>query len=628
MLSLRPGSLIKYEKKEWTIEGYTQEGFLLLRELKSRNRTKIISVEHLWNELEEENKEEQTEDLWTGFTERQKEEALRRYRIIEPLINPDIKRTKHLVRQVAQVAGVNQSTIYEWLKRYRERGLLGLAPLNSLKGNRTSRLSAEQEEIMQKAIQEYYLSQQKLNIKAVYELMLLECRKRNIPPPHYNTLRYKIKGMSRLLVEKKREGNEIHPVKDSYNPKYPLEVIEIDHTKLDIIVVDPIFRKPVGRPYITVALDVFSRMIYGFYLSLDPPSYFSVGQTLLMGIRPKDSYLRRLNIDGSWNIFGIPGHIILHTDNAMEFQSKQLEFLLGYLGISQQFRPKGKPHYGGHIERFFRTLNEELHRLPGTTFSDVQKRGKYRPEEEASLTLDELERYIVQWIVGVYHKRPHSSLRKSPEEKFLEGILGTQDRPGTGYPDVPAPEELRRLEIELLPTYERTLTRKGIVLDYITYWSDTLISLYAKSGGKKCRIKADPRDARFIYVYDEQGKDYIKAYCRNLSFPVMTRWELRQVIEYMKEKQESMIDENTIAQAYEVLLSIKEDAVLKKKSARRDLERKRTQLEKMGYLEMAAGPAKAQDAEEEQKEHKTQLERIEKLEVKPLKIIRPFGGGK
>lgn len=64
----------------------------------------------------------------------------------------------------------------------------------------------------------------------------------------------------------------------------PLDIIQIDHTKVDVMVVDKETRQSIGRPYITVAIDIFSRMIYGFYISLEAPSYFSVGQCLLNAI--------------------------------------------------------------------------------------------------------------------------------------------------------------------------------------------------------------------------------------------------------------------------------------------------------------------------------------------------------
>ncbi|ELP2628267.1 hypothetical protein R1U59_005542, partial [Klebsiella pneumoniae] len=36
----------------------------------------------------------------------------------------------------------------------------------------------------------------------------------------------------------------------------PLEQVQIDHTVIDLIVVDDRDRQPIGRPYLTLAIDV------------------------------------------------------------------------------------------------------------------------------------------------------------------------------------------------------------------------------------------------------------------------------------------------------------------------------------------------------------------------------------
>lgn len=72
----------------------------------------------------------------------------------------------------------------------------------------------------------------------------------------------------------------------------PLDVVQIDHTKLDIIVVDREQRLPIGRPWITLAIDVYSRMVVGFCISLDPPGAMSTGYASRMRCCPKKPGLR------------------------------------------------------------------------------------------------------------------------------------------------------------------------------------------------------------------------------------------------------------------------------------------------------------------------------------------------
>lgn len=45
----------------------------------------------------------------------------------------------------------------------------------------------------------------------------------------------------------------------SFVTSYPLECVQIDHTKVNVILVDELIGSIAGRFWITVAIDVFSR---------------------------------------------------------------------------------------------------------------------------------------------------------------------------------------------------------------------------------------------------------------------------------------------------------------------------------------------------------------------------------
>ena len=79
------------------------------------------------------------------------------------------------------------------------------------------------------------------------------------------------------------------------NPRgnFPLELVQIDHTPLDLDLVDEENRESIGRAYLTLGIDVFSRMIMGFYISYEAPSFFNTGQCILNMIMPKDDFLKQ-----------------------------------------------------------------------------------------------------------------------------------------------------------------------------------------------------------------------------------------------------------------------------------------------------------------------------------------------
>lgn len=84
--------------------------------------------------------------------------------------------------------------------------------------------------------------------------------------------------------------------------------MQIDHTPLDVIVVDEVHRKPIGRPYLTLAIDVYSRMVAGLYVTLDAPSATSVAMCISHAMNTKNEYLRELGVEGDWPVWGRSAH--------------------------------------------------------------------------------------------------------------------------------------------------------------------------------------------------------------------------------------------------------------------------------------------------------------------------------
>jgi putative transposase len=97
-------------------------------------------------------------------------------------------------------------------------------------------------------------------------------------------------GLDLRLVMRKREGSEkarenFGPVNIStLRPEWPLGVLQMDHTPLDVIVVDNEHKLPIGRPWLTLAIDVAARQVAGIHVSLWAPSALSVSLTNDLGI--------------------------------------------------------------------------------------------------------------------------------------------------------------------------------------------------------------------------------------------------------------------------------------------------------------------------------------------------------
>ena len=138
-------------------------------------------------------------------------------------------------------------------------------------------------------------------------------------------------------------------------------------------------------------MDVFTRMVTGFYLTMDNPSRLSVSLSLLHAVFDKGAWLREREINTDWPIAGLPEY--LHADNGADFRSKAFIHACRDEGINIIWRPPGTPHFGGHVERLIGTQMGAIHFLPGTTQRNPSELGEYDSTKHSCLTLRELERY-------------------------------------------------------------------------------------------------------------------------------------------------------------------------------------------------------------------------------------------
>nr|WP_232337543.1 Mu transposase C-terminal domain-containing protein [Deinococcus arboris] len=411
------------------------------------------------------------------------------------------------------------------------------------------------------------------------------CRERGLEAPHYNTVRNRIAERTQYVQVAKRLGkktaeNRFRPhVAEFPGADYPLSVIQIDHTKLDVILVDYHHRLPLGRPWLTLALDLRTRLVAGYWLSFDAPSALSVGLCLLSVILPKSGLLAKHGLDAKWPIQGLPRTI--HLDNAKEFHGQMLERACQQYGIDIQYRPKGQPHMGGHIERMMDTLATLIHELPGTTFHHPKDRGEYRSEAQAAFTLAEFEQVLLTQITRVYHERFHQGIQTTPLKRYELDVLGTSSRPGLGLvlPNV----DLARLKYDFLPFFEHTIQNYGILYKHIHYFADVLKPwIDASDPGypqrkRKFLSRYDPRDMSTIYFYDPELQQYFPIPFRDSSRPAqVSLWELRAATQRVREEGKAQVDEDTIFAAYAELRRMEAAAKQATKRQRRHQQRRAT----------------------------------------------------
>lgn len=501
------------------------------------------------------------------------EKAKERYSIIKPLLNDT--RTLKKVQTVSKTNNISVPTLYRWINKYSASGRVSSLAENKNKGGfGKSRLSKVQDDIINNKIHSEYLTKSRNSINKTIRAIKMECNELGINSPHPNTIRNRIKNISEETRIKKRLGVQeakykFEPLKGHFpGADFPLSVVQIDHTLVDIILVDEHTRQPYKRPWITVAIDVYSRIVVGFYLSFESPGALGTGICISNAILPKEIWLENINVNSQWPCWGIMDTI--HVDNAKEFRGKMLENACLEYGINIEFRPIGETHFGGHIERLLGTFSKEIHDLPGTTFSNTQERKRYNSEKNASFSLREFEKWLTIYITKIYHHREHTGIMTSPLNKYEEGLLGTKHKKGRGIS--PRIENERRVRLDFLPYVERTVQEYGVRIDHICYYADILRNyIHDKEGNSKKKhiFKRDPRDISVIYFYDPKTRQYYNIPYRNTSYPPMSIWEYRDAIKKLKSSKIE-INEESIFNAYRELEEIEHKAVRKRNIKKRN----------------------------------------------------------
>ena len=560
------------------IEYLDEDAQVMIRNLHTR-QSKIASIHQLEN-LKVNEREDVSVDL-SAISDEYWEKALEKYEMIKPLLNYE-QHCPASVKERAKEVGVSDRSLYRWIQAYNSLGsIAGLVSRKRGWAEGNSRLSKEQDELVTAVINEFYLHKQRPTIEQTIREVQRAASQKGLDSPSRRTIRQRILRISeeerlRKRGQKEKAKNKFTPKPNSFpNVDFPLSVIQIDHTPVGCTIGENQEWKPIGRPLLTLGMGICWRLITGYYLSLDAPSVTSVAMCIARSILPKERLLLDHNVKGEWAVFGYPNKI--HVDNGADFRSLDLSKSCEAHGIALEFRPVGRPEFGGHIERVIGTFMKEVHGLSGTTFSNTKEKDTYQSEAEAVMTLDEFETWLVNYIVNVYHKRTHSALGMSPVQKWKLGIFGDKDHVGCGYPQLPVDEQT--LLLDFLPSEKRTIQHNGVTIDGLRYY-DVALNMYIndsdESGkSKEFLFRRDPRNIGRIWFYDPKLKRYFPIPFADQSLPDMSIWEYKQVRQFLKDKDEKLIHSQQIHDALTEMRELVEQSALRTKKARRLAQRQK-----------------------------------------------------
>jgi len=203
---------------------------------------------------------------------------------------------------------------------------------------------------------------------------------------------------------------------------FPLDVVEIDHTLMNLYVIDDISYLPLGRPWVTAIKDRHSNVLLGFYISFHAGGLQAIFGAIKHSLRShQKAYEIWPELENPWTAFGLGS--IYCSDRGKDFMSPQYRRALLDLGASYELCERRTPWLKGSIERFFLTLEQTFFEtLPGKTFNSLANRKDYDPLKHAVIRFSTLVFLIHKWAVDYHNVTPHSRKLVTPIELWNEGI--------------------------------------------------------------------------------------------------------------------------------------------------------------------------------------------------------------
>ncbi len=485
------------------------------------------------------------EGMFSALTDKQNDSLNRKLEYVKGVCsNHDHARSQNkiaetisrIAEKIGDLKPPSTSAVTGWIKRWIDSGFDRSVFLPKLKPSRSSIMSEDPAllTIIRKAVNNVYMNSQKNPQSAVMaeiKFQVAEYNTCHVTPliePSRETLRRYINTLDEYEVVKKRFGKhyanrKFRAAGISFVAREPLELAMADGQVMDVIVVKKLeddSYEEIGRPYLTSFIDVRTRCILGFYISLAP----FCGATLLKalanavmadGDKPKGIFYKLL------------------VDNGSDYQDSGFLRACAKLNITVEPTKPGEPNTKAIKERFYKTLNTGLiHRLEGTTFSNPDDRGDYDSQDMARITIDELREQVETWIDHVYHIDTHRTLERAPIDVWNE------EAPEC-YPETLTEQDAKIL---LRDEVERTLS-KGTVEAHGLKWKCPALTTWEQS---KRRLNQDPKvivridelDLSKVYIATKDNPNHThEAYSRRPEYTHnLSLYEHKQIKEFTKKK--------------------------------------------------------------------------------------------
>lgn len=328
-----------------------------------------------------------------------------------------------LAKQINDVSQPSFSTARGWMRVFRRSGfsVIALVPTKRKKiKHRLLQQPHEFQQIITQLVSTLYMQKEPACKTEVIDAIRLELQAFNDSRPEPDQLKIPSEStLNRILREQDAYNRAVAQKGQKYAQKHQgwtrkrprsarlYELVEADTQEMHVMVVDD-DGQVVGRPYLTVFLEVSSRMPTAWTIGFNPPSLDTTLKALKLSISSENAY------------GGVAERYVF--DSGSEFVGKNLQRIIAMMGGEICYCEPGTGNQKPHVEAFFGTWSKEIaHVMPGTTFSSIAARGAYNSEKHAALRLPDVLDIFGRWVKDVYCERIHSSLNTSPRLAWEAG---------------------------------------------------------------------------------------------------------------------------------------------------------------------------------------------------------------
>lgn len=413
------------------------------------------------------------------------------------------------------------ATLMGWLKRYRQSGgnPYLLCDMRAV-AQKPNRISNDVESVVEEMIGKHYLQPRGKSMKATHTEVCRAIQQLNrrdgsdLKAPGERTVMRRIHQIPEYVRDTKRLGTAYARNKWRYSMKGDqstriLERAEIDHTLLDVWVLDPRTGIPLGRPWITVVLDRFSGYVLGIYISFYGPSSGTVAKAIRCSILPKDELIEGIpEIEHHWSAMGVPETFVV--DNGLEFHSRAFRRIGWHLRADIIYNPVRQPWLKASVERVMMEFNRILPNR-GKVWAPIKNASSLDPSKSAAILFDDLCTCLLIWAAKVHPYQIHAKTLVRPID------LWEDSRHSSAPPMLPT--DLTTLELATGISAERIISGDGVFFQYLRYNSAELQD-YRRRHHQTFRteIRFDPDDLGWMYVHLPKTDQWIRVELQRPSF--------------------------------------------------------------------------------------------------------------